>query len=112
MFSHFDINETSKISANINIENKGKKYWFADDLYGVDQEDVFQDPFTLINAKLIYDIKNFSVGLWGRNIFNTQYNQEWWPFGVFDGDPQGGPLGDVRTPSQPTTFGVELSYKF
>ena len=112
LFSHFEINETSKISANINIENKGKKYWFADDLYGVDQKDVFQDPFTLVNAKLIYDIKNFSIGLWGKNIFDVKYNQEWWPFGVFDGDPQGGPLGDIRTPSQPTTYGVELSYKF
>lgn len=112
LFSNFDINETSKISANINIENKGKKYWFADDLYGIDQEDVFQDPFTLVNAKVIYDIKNFSIGLWGRNIFNVQYNQEWWPFGVFDGDPTGGPLGDIRTASQPVTYGLELSYRF
>ncbi|MGM5470172.1 TonB-dependent receptor [Flavobacteriaceae bacterium LMO-SS05] len=112
VFTHFKAGENSKISANINIENKGKKYWFADDLYGVDQKDVFQNPFTLINTKLIYDIKDFSIGLWGKNIFNTKYNQEWWPFGIFDGDPNGGPIGDIRTPSQPATYGLELSYKF
>ena len=61
---------------------------------------------------MIYDIKDFTIGLWGKNIFNTQYNQEWWPFGVFDGDPKGGPIGDIRTASQPATYGIELSYKF
>ncbi|MDC3133030.1 TonB-dependent receptor [Flavobacteriaceae bacterium] len=112
IFTNFKTGDNSKIAANINIENKGKKYWFADDLYGVDQESVFQDPYTLVNTKLIYQIKDFSIGLWGRNIFNTKYNQEWWPFGVFDGDPTGGPLGDIRTASQPATFGAELLYKF
>ena len=112
VFTHFKTGEFSKVSANLNIENKGKKYWFADDLYGVDQENVFQDPYTLVNAKLIYQIEDFSISFWGRNIFNIQYNQEWWPFGVFDGDPNGGPIGDIRTPSQPTTYGVELSYRF
>jgi iron complex outermembrane receptor protein len=112
LFTNFKAGENSKISANINIENKGKKYWFADDLYGIDQESVFQDPFTLVNTKVIFEIKDFSIGLWGKNIFNTQYNQEWWPFGVFDGDPSGGPIGDIRTASQPTTYGIDLSYKF
>ena len=112
VFTHFKTGDASNISANINVENKGKKYWFADDLYGVDQKDIFQNPFTLINAKVIYNIKDITIGLWGKNIFDTKYNQEWWPFGVFDGDPSGGPLGDIRTPSQPATYGVELSYKF
>jgi iron complex outermembrane receptor protein len=112
LFTHFKAGENSNISANINVENKGKKYWFADDLYGIDQKDIFQNPFTLVNTKLIYEVKKFSIALWGKNIFNKQYNQEWWPFGVFDGDPNGGPLGDIRTASQPTTYGVELSYKF
>lgn len=112
LFTNFKTGENSKISANINVENKGKKYWFADDLYGVDQKDIYQNPFTLINAKIKLDIKDFSIGLWGKNIFDTKYNQEWWPFGVFDGDPQGGPIGDIRTPSQPATYGLDLSYKF
>jgi len=112
LFTHFKAGEKSNISANINIENKGKKYWFADDLYGLNQEDIFQNPFTLVNTKLIYNVNDFSIGLWGKNIFNTKYNEEWWPFGVFDGDPKGGPIGDIRTASRPATFGVELSYKF
>lgn len=112
LFTHFKTGESSRVSANINIENKGKKYWFADDLYDIDQADVYQDPYTLVNAKLTYYIKDFSVGIWGKNIFNTQYNQEWWPFGVYDGDLNGGPIGDVRTPSQPATFGLEVAYKF
>lgn len=112
LFTHFKTGESSKISANINVENKGKKYWFADDLYGVDQKDIYQDPYTLVNTKVILDIKDFSLGIWGKNIFNTQYNQEWWPFGVFDGDPNGGPIGDIRTASEPVTYGIELSYKF
>ena len=112
LFGNFQTSDTSNLSANINIENKGKKYWFADDLYGVDQETVFQNPYTLVNTKLIYTVNNFSIGLWGKNIFNTQYNQEWWPFSVFDGDPNGGPIGDIRTPNRPVTFGMEISYKF
>ena len=112
LFGNFKTSDTSNVSANINIENKGKKYWFADDLYGVDQETVFQNPYTLVNTKLIYTVNNFSIGLWGKNIFNTQYNQEWWPFSVFDGDPSGGPIGDIRTPNRPATFGMEVSYKF
>lgn len=112
LFTNFKTGENSKISANINVENKGKKYWFADDLYGVDQKDIFQNPYTLVNTKIKLDVKDFSIGLWGKNIFNTKYNQEWWPFGVFDANPQGGPLGDVRTPSQPVTYGIDLSYKF
>ncbi len=112
LFGNFKTSDTSNVSANINIENKGTKYWFADDLYGVDQETVFQNPYTLVNAKLIYAVNNFSIGLWGKNIFNTQYNQEWWPFSVFDGDPSGGPIGDIRTPNRPATFGMEVSYKF
>jgi len=112
LFGNFDTGENSNISANINVENKGKKYWFADDLYGVDQENVFQDPYTLVNTKLIYSVNNISFAVWGKNIFDTQYNQEWWPFSVFDGDPTGGPIGDIRTPSQPATYGVEISYKF
>ena len=112
LFGNFKTSDTSSVSANINIENKGKKYWFADDLYGVDQETVFQNPYTLVNTKLIYAVNNFSIGIWGKNIFNTQYNQEWWPFSVFDGDPNGGPIGDIRTPNRPATFGMELSYRF
>jgi len=111
IFTNFKTGENSKITANINIENKGKKYWFADD-YGTDQENVFQNPFTLVNTKMIYEVKDFSIGVWGRNIFNTKYNQEWWPFGVFDGDPTGGPIGDIRTPSQPVSYGIDLTYKF
>lgn len=112
LFGNFDTGENSNISANINVENKGKKYWFADDLYGVDQENVFQDPYTLVNTKLIYSVNNISFAVWGKNIFDTQYNQEWWPFSVLDGDPTGGPIGDIRTPSQPATYGAEISYKF
>ncbi|MBO0356180.1 MULTISPECIES: TonB-dependent receptor [Flavobacteriaceae] len=112
LFGNFNTGENSNISANVNVENKGKKYWFADDLYGVDQENVFQDPYTLVNTKLIYSVNNISFAVWGKNIFDTQYNQEWWPFSVLDGDPTGGPIGDVRTPSQPATYGVEISYRF
>ena len=107
LFTNFKLGEQSKLSANVNIENKGKKYWFADDTFGVDQEKVFQNPFTLVNTKLIYNVKDFTVGVWGKNVFNTQYNEEWWPVSVF-----GPKMGDIRIPSRPATYGIELSYKF
>jgi len=112
LFSRFSLGETTFLKGNINVENKGKKYWFADDIYGVDQEEVFQDPYTLINGKIALEVKSFTLAFWGKNIFNTKYNEEWWPLGAADGDPTGGPIGDIRTPSQPRTYGVELSYKF
>lgn len=107
VFSQFDTGKNSKLIAKIDIQNKGKKYWFADDLYGVDQEKVFQNPFTLINAKAMIELNTISVGIFGRNIFNTKYNEEWWPLGVF-----GDAIGDIRTPNRPTTYGLEFSYKF
>ena len=112
LVSNFDLGENTKLTTNFNVENKGKKYWFADDLYGVDQTDVFQDPYTLVNAKAIVSFDQFSVGVWGKNIFDTKYNEEWWPLGVSDGDANGGSVGDIRTPSRPATYGVELTYKF
>ncbi len=112
VLSNFKLGEKSKLITNINFENKGKKYWFADDVYGVDQEGVFQNPYTLVNTKTILEFNKLNVGIWGKNIFNTKYNQEWWPLGVFDGDPIGGDIGDIRTPSRPATFGIEFSYKF
>ena len=107
LFTNFELGEKSKLSANVNVENKGKKYWFADDLYGVDQEEVFQDPYTLVNSRIMLEFNKFSIGVWGKNIFDTKYNQEWWPLGVF-----GPEIGDIRTPNRPVTYGIDLSYKF
>lgn len=112
IFPHFNLGKKSKLLASIDIENKGKKYWFADNLYGIKQSNVFQEPYTLVNAKVICEFNNFSIGVWGKNIFNVKYNEEWWPMGVFDGNPYGGPIGDIRSPSEPATYGLQLSYKF
>ena len=105
LFSQVKMNDQVTWSGNVMLENKGKKYWFSDNLYGVPQSDVFQDPYTLVNARIAAEFSDFTVGIWSNNLFDTQYNIEYWPFSAFG-------AGDIRTPSRPRTFGLDLSYRF
>jgi len=104
LLSRIPVSNNAKIRANLNFENKGKKYWFAEN-YLLPQENVFQDPYTLIHARLMVDFKNMTFGVWGRNLADTKYNIEWWPLSGFG-------LGDIRVPNQPRTYGFDIAYRF
>ena len=105
LFSNINLSDESKLTANVNVEQKGKKFWFPDNTYGIDQSTIFQDPFALVNTRVMVSIKDFTIGVWGKNIFGTEYNNEWWALSAFG-------IGDIRQPSQPATFGLDLSYQF
>ncbi|MDE0471415.1 MAG: TonB-dependent receptor [Ekhidna sp.] len=104
LLTKFNLTEKVKIRGNLNVENKGKKFWFAEN-YLLPQSEVFQEPYTLINSRLMVDFNNITIGIWGRNIANTEYNVEWWPLSAFGN-------GDIRTPNQPRTYGIDFSYTF
>lgn len=55
-----------EILFNINMAGTGRIYWD-------DANTLTQNPYQLLNARIDYQIKDFTVGLWARNILNTSY---------------------------------------
>ncbi len=63
-----------------------------------------QKGYTLVDARLRYDADNFTIALWGKNLFNKYYysyglNIESFAFDFF-------------TPGAPRTYGVEATIRF
>lgn len=96
--ANFKLGENSKIGIHINSDTRGTQYW--DPL-----EEYKQDPFTLINARVNLKFQKIGVSLWVNNIFDVDYNQEFFPTAEFG-------FNNLRFPNTPTSMGVDLSYKF
>jgi iron complex outermembrane receptor protein len=65
-----------------------------------------QDSYGLLNAKLSYEANNFSVGLWGRNLTEQEYD-------ALILDTTGTAIGlATGFAGDPRTYGVSLGYKF
>lgn len=76
-------------------------------LYGDDDKSdlVGSDSYALVNSRLSYNHDNFSVAVWGKNIFDKQY----YPFGY----DTAGAFGTIlQTPGMPRTYGVEATVRF
>jgi iron complex outermembrane receptor protein len=95
---NFDLGETSKIGIYINADHRGTQYW--DPL-----EEYKQEPYTLLNGRINLKFDKVGVSLWANNILNTAYNPEFFPTAEFG-------FSNLRFPHTPTTFGVDLSYRF
>lgn len=98
MNSNFEIGENSKLGFYVNVDNRGTQYW--DPL-----EEYKQDPYTLVNARVNLNLNNIGITLWANNIFDTKFNQEFFPTAEFG-------FNNLRFPNTPTTIGIDLSYKF
>jgi len=96
--SNFELNENSTLGFYINADRRGQQYW--DPL-----EEYKQEPFTLVNARVNFKYQNFGINLWVNNLFDTKFNQEFFPTAEFG-------FSNLRFPNTPTTFGVDLSYRF
>lgn len=96
--SYFSIGEKSDMSLHVNVDSRGKQYW--DPL-----EEYKQDPYTLVNARAKFNFNRIGLALWANNIFDTKYNQEFFPTAEFG-------FNNLRFPNVPVTVGVDLSYKF
>lgn len=96
--ANFAFNENSGVSINVNADNRGTQYW--DPL-----EEYKQRSYTLVNARARFSFKKFGLTLWAKNIFNTKYNQEFFPTVEFG-------FNNIRFPNQPATIGADVSYSF
>ncbi len=96
--SYFDFNENSGMSFHVNVDHRGTQYW--DPL-----EEYQQEPYTLVNARVKFKFNKVGLTVWGNNIFDTQYNAEFFPTAEFG-------FSNLRFPNPPAMFGVDLSYSF
>jgi len=89
----------------------GVKYRDAKGFYGsvdlngydkmyIDKANAYeQDAYHLVNAKVGYETQNFDIYVYGKNVFDKNYNIE-------------GYYGMYTYLSKPAEFGVQLSYRF
>lgn len=94
-----DLGNNYSLMPRISYEHRGKMYWH------VDNKD-YQQPFGLLNARLMLNHKKWSLTAYGTNLLNTEYNIE-----LVAKEFSGG-SADVRWPSQPLQWGLELRYNF
>lgn len=96
--ANIDFNEKSGVTLHANVDSRGTLYW--DPL-----EEYKQDPYTLVNARAKFRFNKVGVTIWANNIFDTEFNQEFFPTAEFG-------FNNLRFPNTPTTVGVDLSYSF
>lgn len=99
--SNFAITEDLEFSGFVNLNRTGKTYWHESNLAAQTS-----DAYSLLDARIGLEYKNWELGLWGRNLLNTQYYQEFSP-GEFVGSPD-----DVGWRGQPLSVGTTISVKF
>jgi outer membrane receptor protein involved in Fe transport len=68
----------------------------------VDNLDV-QSPKTYVNGSFGLSYRNFTLTVWGKNIFGVRAYETYFP-----GQQTGLPY-DVGYPNKPATYGIELS---
>jgi len=78
------------------LQHYSSKFWFVDNL------DV-QRPKTYVNGSFGVGYRNFTLSIWGKNIFGVRSYETYFP-----GQQTGLPY-DVAFPNKPATYGVELS---
>ncbi|WP_075590728.1 TonB-dependent receptor [Labilibacter marinus] len=99
--SSFDITSDIKFNGFVNLDRTGKTYWHESN-----QTKHTSDAYSLLSAKLGFAYKNWDLNLWGKNLTDTQYYQEFSP-GEYVGSPD-----DVAWRGQPLSFGTSVSVKF
>ncbi len=81
--------------AGVNLIGVGKMYLEKTNTYK-------RDAYQLVNAKVGYEANNWDIYLYGKNIFDKEYNTEFYGPGP----------GYFKLYSQPREIGVKLTYRF
>nr|WP_320191220.1 TonB-dependent receptor [uncultured Desulfobacter sp.] len=79
--------------ARIDLVGYGKMYFDRENEYS-------RDPYELVNAKIGYESEHYDVYLYGKNIFDTEYDSE----GCYG--------GYYTVYSDPREVGIQLTYRF
>ena len=76
----------------------------SDSYYESNSHDEKRSAFTVVNAALGYRIDNWTLTLWGRNLFNTEYEKRVFFFDNGAGETR------YQNPADPRQFGATLNY--
>lgn len=99
--STFPITEDLQFNGFINLNQTGKTYWHESN-----KESQTSDAYSLLDARISLGYKRHELALWGRNLLDTQYYQEFSP-GEFVGSPD-----DVAWRGQPISVGTTITIRF
>ncbi len=99
--SSFKITDDLKFNGFLNLDTTGKTYWHESN-----KAIHTSDAYSLLNARIAFSYKNWKLDIWGKNLTDTQYYQEFSP-GEFVGSPD-----DVAWRGQPLAVGTSISLKF
>jgi len=101
MESSFKINDALKFNGFLNLDTTGKTYWHETNLAANTT-----DAYSLLEARLGLSFNNWKLEVYGKNLTDKQYYQEFSP-GEYVGSPD-----DVAWRGQPLTIGTSISVKF
>ncbi len=82
---------------NVNYKYFGKYYWDVDNI-------AYQDPYGLLNANISVAMKKFTVGLWGKNLTDANYNRYYFTISTLN--------KAYAEPAKPTQLGLFIKMKF
>jgi len=82
---------------NANYKYFGKFYWDVDNL-------AYQDSYGLLNANVSIAFDKFTVGFWGKNLTDTNYNRYYFTISTLD--------KAYVEPAQPMQFGGFVKVRF
>ena len=99
--SNFPISKDLSFNGFIHLNQTGKTYWHESNLASQTS-----DAYSLLDARISLEFKNWELEFWGRNLLDTQYYQEF-SVGEFVGSPD-----DVGWRGQPLSVGTALSVRF
>lgn len=80
-------------------EYQGDKFWQIDNI------DV-RDPINLLSLRAAIEAENWTLAVWGRNLFDEEY------YADFNPSEYAGAPFDLGFQARPQTYGVELRYDF
>lgn len=99
--SSFNITEKLKFNGFLNLDTTGKTYWHESNL------DIHtSDAYSLLDARIGLGYNNWNLEIWGKNLTNQQYYQEFSP-GEFVGSPD-----DVGWRGRPLSIGTAITFRF
>ncbi|WP_298367128.1 TonB-dependent receptor [uncultured Lutibacter sp.] len=99
--SSFNITNELKFNGFLNLDTTGKTYFHESNL-----DAHTTNAYSLLDARIGLTYNNWKLELWGKNLTDKQYYQEFSP-GEFVGSPD-----DVAWRGQPLTVGTSISFKF
>tara|TARA_R110002049_G_scaffold308127_1_gene511009 strand:+ start:2003 stop:4357 length:2355 start_codon:yes stop_codon:yes gene_type:complete len=99
--SSFNLTDSVKFNGFLNLDTTGKTYYHESNL-----AKHTTDAYSLLDARIGFSYKNWKLDIWGKNLTDKQYYQEFSP-GEFVGSPD-----DVGWRGRPLSIGTSISLKF